>query len=114
VLRPGGVVYLAVPDKRRTFDAARESTTVEHLLRDAAEGPERSRREHYEEWTRLVEPHEDPAALEAERRDIHFHVWALPDLVALLVALRGEHGFPLDVEVVQANDNEVLVVARRV
>jgi hypothetical protein len=38
VLRPGGVLYLAVPDKRYTFDADRPVTPTDHLLRDHREG----------------------------------------------------------------------------
>jgi SAM-dependent methyltransferase len=114
VLRPDGVVYLAIPDKRRTFDAERESTSLEHLLRDANEGPQWSRTGHYEEWTRLVEPHEDAAVLERQGKDIHFHVWALADLLWLLAALPEEHGFPFDLDVVQANGNEILAVLRRI
>lgn len=32
LVRPGGVVFLAVPDKRHTPDAARPSTTIDELL----------------------------------------------------------------------------------
>src|SRR5688572_15669999 len=38
VLRPGGLLYLVVPDKRFTFDEPRAVTPVEHLLRDFQEG----------------------------------------------------------------------------
>ncbi len=38
VLKPGGVVYLGLPDQRRTFDSDRELTSVDHLLRDHEEG----------------------------------------------------------------------------
>lgn len=38
VLRPGGLLYLVVPDKRFTFDEPRAVTSVEHLLRDFQEG----------------------------------------------------------------------------
>lgn len=34
VLRPGGLLYLVVPDKRHTFDRSRETTPPLHLLRD--------------------------------------------------------------------------------
>jgi SAM-dependent methyltransferase len=114
VVRAGGTVLLAVPDKRRTFDARRPSTPLEHLLADAQDGGTGTRAAHYAQWVELVEPGEDAAALEAERRDIHFHVWALPDFARLLVALRDEHGFPFDLELLQANGNEILVVLRRV
>ena len=38
VLRPGGLLYLVVPDKRFTFDEPRAVTSVEHFLRDFQEG----------------------------------------------------------------------------
>src|SRR5690606_20635940 len=54
VLRPGGVLYLAVPEKRLCeFDVARPVTPLDHVIADHAEGPERSRRAHYLEWARL-------------------------------------------------------------
>ena len=38
VLRPGGLLYLVVPDKRLSFDAPRPLTPPEHLVRDFIEG----------------------------------------------------------------------------
>jgi predicted SAM-dependent methyltransferase len=49
VLKPGGILYLTLPDARDSFDSPRQRTTVEHLLRDHHDGPEGSRSEHYEE-----------------------------------------------------------------
>ena len=66
VIRPGGVLYLAVPDKRFTFDVDRPCTTIEHVMRDFTEGPEWSRRQHFEEWTRLVNKYTDEAQVAAE------------------------------------------------
>src|SRR3954449_9087870 len=54
-LRRGGVLFYAVPDKRYTFDWPRQVTSLQHMLVDHEEGAERSRRDHYEEWARLVE-----------------------------------------------------------
>jgi SAM-dependent methyltransferase len=34
VLRPGGIIYLVVPDRRCAWDHARPLTTVEHMLSD--------------------------------------------------------------------------------
>lgn len=115
VVRPGGVLYLAVPDKRETFDAQRPSTPIDHLRRDHAEGPEWSRSQHYEEYARLAErvPEDGVPAraevLEREHVDIHFHVWTLPELVGFLFSL----DLPLDTELVQANGNETLLILRR-
>jgi predicted SAM-dependent methyltransferase len=116
VLRPGGTLLLTLPDARHTFDARRERTTVEHLVRDHEEGPETSRRQHYEEWARLIEAvPEDQVADRADefaREDArhHFHVWELEDFLALLRAL------PLRYELLDARAYgiEFSVVLRRV
>lgn len=34
MLQPGGIILIACPDKRRTFDVSRPSTTIDHLLND--------------------------------------------------------------------------------
>ena len=54
-LRPGGILFYAVPDMRFTFDCPREVTPLEHMIEDHEHGPERSRSAHYDDWARLVE-----------------------------------------------------------
>ena len=86
VVRIGGVLYMAVPDKRWTFDHDRPCTTIDHLLRDYRDGPEWSKRGHFEEWTRLVNKRTDEAIVAQETQhllnidySIHFHVWGAPN-----------------------------------
>jgi predicted SAM-dependent methyltransferase len=94
VLRPGGVVYLALPDKRLSFDRDRELTSVEHLLREHDEGPGTTRREHYLDWTRHVvranpEDVENHAErLMADSYSIHFHCWDPDTFLDFFVAAR--------------------------
>ncbi|MCH6254953.1 class I SAM-dependent methyltransferase [Puniceicoccaceae bacterium K14] len=38
VLKPGGVVYTVIPDRRFTFDHRRELTTAEHMIDDYRKG----------------------------------------------------------------------------
>ena len=118
VLKVGGFLYLAIPDKRYTFDRERPVTTIEHLMRDFHEGPGWSRRGHYEEWARLVDKIADPAGRErqvetllARRAAIHFHVWTQAELVDLVAALRRL--WPFDVELMFKRDNEVLFILRK-
>ena len=81
VVRPGGILYLAAPDKDKTFDQPRPLTPFEHLERDWCEGPAWSRMGHYEEWMALVA--KTPAAEVKQKAEetartgysIHFHVW---------------------------------------
>jgi SAM-dependent methyltransferase len=114
VLRPGGVVFLTLPDARRSFDALRSRTTVEHLLRDHREGSDRSRDEHYREWAYVECLADDqiPARVAefalAEARH-HFHVWELDTFLDLLHAL----DLPVRLELAQAHLDEFAVVLRR-
>ena len=117
VLRPGGAVYLAVPDKRFTFDADRPVTPTDHLIRDHREGPERSRRDHYVEWARLVDKVDEPeahATLLLERGySIHFHAWTQSELVELIQAAGRELELDFDIELMLKNGAEVIFVLRK-
>jgi len=115
VLRAGGVLYLTLPDAGKSFDAPRKRTTVEHLLRDHREGPQVSRREHYEECARLIE-HQSAENLatrvrEMEAEDLrpHFHVWEPSTFAGFLAAL----DLPFSLELLQASVDEFVVVLRK-
>lgn len=120
VLRPGGVLYLAVPDRRRTFDVDRSPTPLSHLVDDHRLGPNRSRRVHQEEWARLVEkvPPEQVEdrvqALEETDYSIHFHVWAPEEFTELLRFAREQQGLPFQIEKLQPNHHEFIAILRRV
>jgi SAM-dependent methyltransferase len=119
VLRPGGVLYLANPDPRATFDEARPLTTIEHLAADHREGPQRSRDAHYEEWVRLVEraPEAEVAARARELRDasysIHFHVWTPAVFAELVEHCAREEQIPLELEALVPVRHEFIAVLRK-
>jgi SAM-dependent methyltransferase len=119
VLRPGGVLYLAVPDKRHTFDSDRPVTEFEHLLRDFDEGPEVSRREHFEEWARLVDkvPEDDvprrTQQLMQQDYSIHFHVWTQREALELLTAVRDRFDLDFDLELMERIEYEVVFMLRK-
>ena len=120
VVRPGGIVYLSIPDKRFTFDEPREVTSLDHLLRDHHEGPERSRREHYLEWVHKVihkpesEANAECDALMKMQYSIHFHVWTLSGFVALLRFCRKQLKMPFRIESLTPNQFEVIAILRKV
>jgi ubiquinone/menaquinone biosynthesis C-methylase UbiE len=118
VLKPGGVLYLAIPDKRNSFDSDRPVTTLEHVIRDYEEGPAWSRRGHFEEWTKLVNKVEDDE--EAEKQialnlsidySIHYHVWTQAEMLELVLALRKMISFEL--ELCLKNEAEVIFILRK-
>jgi len=118
VLRAGGVLYLALPDKRFTFDAPRAVTPLAHLWDDHRHGPAGSRRGHYEDFVAAVHGLSDPGEVHgmaehymATDYSIHFHVWTQAEMIELLMAVRGRFGF--DFELVRAHAHEVIFVLRK-
>ena len=119
VLKPGGIVYMAVPDKRFTFDSRRLSTDWPHLLADRHDGGISSRAGHYREWAEMVEGLIGSAAavraqaLMAARYSIHFHVWTTTTLMAFLE--RCSHGLQLGFALREKvrNGAETLVVLQK-
>ncbi|HEV8208080.1 MAG TPA: hypothetical protein VGR04_15465, partial [Acidimicrobiia bacterium] len=113
-------LYLGLPDQRRTFDSARELTSVDHLLRDHEEGAVASRRDHYVDWARHVvhvQPTEFESYVEGLMSDaysIHFHCWQPDTFLDFFVAVREKVG--LDFEVLafappeHVDDDEFIVV----
>jgi len=121
-LKPGGLLFYAVPDKRFTFDFRRPVTPLEHMVADYEEGPERSRAEHYEQWTRLViveggESEERTIArarqLEADAYSIHMHVWTQAEFLRLILHCRERFGEAFDIEASARQEIEFMVVLRK-
>jgi SAM-dependent methyltransferase len=103
VLRPGGILFLAVPDKRFTFDKQRPETDFAHVLRDYREGPQWSHDDHVREFASLVmgasgEALESAVAgLKATNYSIHFHVWSDSSLRAFFDGLISEVGLSMKI-----------------
>ena len=100
VVKPGGGLYLVVPDKRRTFDKQRDRTPLDHLIMDYEQPSAHRDFEHFLEWAAKVDgkPRREAArfAKELAERDysIHFHVF-LPDDVLRLLDWVSEHIRPI-------------------
>jgi SAM-dependent methyltransferase len=109
VVRPGGIVYITLPDPRYSFDSRRERTTVEHVVRDHEEGPEGSRQGHYVEWATLVDSSKTAEEYAAEDAHHHFHVWELTTFLELLLAL----DLPIEIEAAVATEPEFSVVVSK-
>ena len=117
VLKPDGVLFLAVPDKRFTFDVDRPATPIEHLIRDYTDGPEWSRHQHFEEWVRLVNKQPENRVdanvgyLMSIDYSIHFHVWRAVDLLEFMQTLHRFAAFEL--ELFRRNGFESLLILRK-
>ncbi len=118
VLKPGGIVYFSVPDKRFTFDRDRVVTPIEHLFEDHEHGPEGSRRTHFEEYVQSTE--HPPTSQQLQDRvqelmdqdySIHYHAWSQHEVLELLLALRTQIGF--EIESFCKNRHEMICVLRK-
>lgn len=121
VLKPGGVLYTAVPDKRWTFDMNRPETSLDHLIKDHDLGPAWSYEDHVREYAGLVDCLAGQALEDRVRfiketaYSIHFHVWSASSYRAFLEHLCGPAGLPLEIVHFQTNPGraENIAVMRR-
>lgn len=126
VLKNGGILFLAIPDKRYSPDCNRPLTSNEHLLKDYRDGPLWSRRQHFEEFVRLwtYEPLQEAEAVEKRVRElmdkdysIHFHVWTQATFMSFVLVLKDELaanlGLHFEIEQVFKNESEVIVILRK-
>jgi SAM-dependent methyltransferase len=124
LLRAGGIIYMAIPDMRRTFDRDRRRTSLAHIIADHRNGPEASREQHFWEWVTLVEPHFGRkyagVAIEARVRElmaqdysIHFHTFILEDVHALFEHCAKIEGMPLSIVFAGEFEEEMIFIIRR-
>jgi SAM-dependent methyltransferase len=119
VLRPGGVLYFAVPDKRYTFDRARALTTLEHVVQDYRLGPAVSFESHWVEIATVLEGLPDHevasriAAALAGNESPHYHVWTAQTFRQVLDYCRSHLGFAFDIETISPIGNEFIVILRK-
>jgi len=117
VLKPGGIFFLAVPDKRGTFDILRPLTPLQHHIDDHEQGPAGSRGAHYREWARCVKQLEgDAAEAEAQRLmqadySIHFNVWDVASFLSFLVEAKKQLDF--DIELCVSSDIEIITILQK-
>lgn len=92
VLRPGGIALIVLPDRRFTFDRARQATTLEHLIADHEAGLQVPDDAHIEEfliytegWNSERDAAKRDATFEAHRqRSFHVHCWTQEEFLPVL------------------------------
>ena len=122
VLKPGGVLYMALPDSRVTFDRDRALTDSEHILEEHRQGFASNRLAHYLDWVIRVEKQRDDCDARVRQLmdmgyAIHFHVWTADTFLEFFYAARTMAG--LDYELLAfapaetPADDEFIVVMRK-
>ena len=119
VLKFGGIAYMAVPDKRFTFDYKRAATTWNHFLDDSRNTDEHSHKAHYIDWIKNVmkKPEEESdgvlAHLLKRQYSIHFHTWTAITLHEFFRNCRTDLGFPFSICEFKKNGNELIAVLKK-
>jgi predicted SAM-dependent methyltransferase len=91
-LAAGGVLLLKIPDKRYTFDARRQRTSLQHLVEEYRGPAGFDKRSHFQDWVEHVvgrTPGTEDFDRETDRLmeidySIHYHVWTDEDVRAML------------------------------
>jgi predicted SAM-dependent methyltransferase len=118
-LKPGGALFITLPDKRYTFDFARPVTPFDHLVEDDRNGPSASLYQHYVDYMQhvhgrsLSEVPTEEAVRAMPHVDLHFHVWTQMDIMEMFIRLHREHGFQWEIDCVMRNPCEVVTVLRK-
>jgi SAM-dependent methyltransferase len=119
-VRPGGILYYAIPEKTQSFDAARENTSFSHLVEDDLWGPEKSRLRHFWQWVTFVNHTRDPdeAAGQVEELmkinySIHFHVWDEMSFGQFVKRARRYLQGSFEVVFLTRNDTELIAVFQK-
>lgn len=116
VLRRGGILFMAVPDKRYTFDFDRPSTNYDVLKQTYNIGRRPDRENLFEEWVRCVEHRDDDGKqvrireLLAAHYSIHYNVWTVDELVTQLLQARTDFALPFRVVSLVCTDNEAIII----
>jgi len=123
LLVEGGQLYLAIPDKRKIFDADRERTALSDVVRRYENGEtdleEEVIRRFVNEVGKPAEPFEPGRAgyeeeiLRQRRRSIHVNVWILDDLLALVRYLGDNLDRPLALLDGLVGGDEIVLLLRK-
>jgi SAM-dependent methyltransferase len=91
ILKPGGLLWLRIPDKRKTFDRTRERSTLGHLIEDHENNVPVDDPTHIEDCNKNTTPPRNE-----KHPYIHNHVWILDDIVELFNYIR-EKKCPIEI-----------------
>ena len=119
-VRPGGLLYYAIPEKTQIFDKERHLTTFEHLVNDFFDTAA-SRKEHFYEWVTLVEQNKGDitdinsriSALMAMNYSIHYHVWDTETIFQFWFKTNEYLNNPFIVLHFERNENEIITILQK-
>jgi ubiquinone/menaquinone biosynthesis C-methylase UbiE len=140
VLKHNGIIYMVVPDRRRTFDHPRPLTSVRHMIEDFHRGTTQIDGTHIDDFVFGVDwkqfsPDTPENEVQTQRKttaqtyqnaisqrleiNIHFHTFEPDSMRRLLQTTKDQANFPHKIEILEIhpafpdiNPNGFLVVAK--
>jgi predicted SAM-dependent methyltransferase len=120
-LRDDGILYMAIPDKRYTFDMYRKITPYGHLVEEHQVYPAKKFLvEHCREVVKFTEGIKDKKKIEEHVRSlidsdysIHQHVWTQKELVDFFNKTGKKFSLNIEIESMANNVHEVICVIRK-
>lgn len=97
VLKPNGIIWLRIPDKRKTFDKSRERTKLSHLIEDFKKNIPVNDTTHIEDHNKNSSP-----PRQEMHPYIHNHVWIPGDIVELFDYIHKNH---IPLKIIRYNEN---------
>lgn len=121
VLKRDGVIYMAIPDKRFTFDKLRPLTPMERLIafHDDPQKAEEGKWPMFIESAQYVEGksgkniQKRAQELYDQRFSIHLNVWSQHSLIQLFLYIIEEYELDLDFEAVVKNEHEIILIMKK-
>jgi len=122
VLKVNAILYLAIPDKRFSFDKDRNITPLSHLLEDYKNSATiETNPEHYKEWFEFIESKKKKPLVKnyqellEKKFRIHFHIWTIESILELLNYARTnlEIYFNLEDYYYRKNDADVVFILKK-
>lgn len=125
VLKVGGCLFMATPDKRYTFDGCREVTPLAHFWQDYEGRPEWTKARHFEEFVRggnayhkknqtETEIRTDTDRLLAQDYSIHYHVWTADSWLEFILSLRPLLDFEIEAFLRNGLESDIVLRKRSV
>lgn len=119
VLKDDGMLFMAIPNKRHTFDVDRPVTPYPHLIEEHGSERDKFLRDHTHEYVRLAEKFEGDTDIRvneliASEYRIHYHVWTELGLAEMLANVIRDFKLPFEIQTLIRNNDEVIVVLQKV
>lgn len=120
-LRGNGILYMAIPDKRYTFDMHRPITPYSHLLEEHKVYPSKKfYKDHVRETVRLGELQTGRKAIEDRTQElidmnysIHYHVWTQKEMVEFFYKTAEKFSLNIEIAAMVSHVHEVIFVIRK-